>query len=112
MKKRILANSVAVVIFAAALVFGSSIAASAETRTGYTACLSTQTANLKSSVTATAPSNAPSSHFYNSSGRYRTFTGPALKTSTNATNAGGTGWQISSPYALSNGYQACGPNPV
>ncbi|MBF4562620.1 hypothetical protein ITJ43_10750 [Microbacterium sp. VKM Ac-2870] len=96
---------------AVGLVLGGAAAANAQTVSGNSGCSSSQTSNVRSAVTASAPSNAPSSHFYSSSGYYYNFTGIATKYSSNAPYGGNTGWQAYSPYSFAFATQACGPNP-
>lgn len=93
------------------LVLGAVTPAAATTQSGSTSCNSSQRQGLKSQLTATAPSTALTSHFYNSTGYNPTFTGTAIKTSWNGLTSSGS-WQIYSPYNLIAAYGFCSTKPL
>lgn len=111
MKKHRARVAIATAAATAMLVLGTVVPATADTRNGSTTCTSSQRQGLQSQLTATAPSTALTSHYYNSTGYNPTFTGNTLKTSWNGLTSSGS-WQIYSPYNLITAYGFCSAKPL
>ncbi|MEZ3162131.1 hypothetical protein AB1K54_16580 [Microbacterium sp. BWT-B31] len=109
-KRQVTRLTAASVAMSAMLVLGGVAPAMAQTQNGSTSCASTHRQGLQSQLTATAPSGALTSHFYNSTGYNPVFYGNALHTSWNGLTSSGS-WTIYSPYDLIAASGFCAPKP-
>lgn len=111
MRSRIrLGKAGAVAALACSLVLAGSLPAMAQSVPGSTTCASTHRQGIDSKLTVTAPSSAGSSHYYNSTGNYFTFTGTTTKRSYNGLTSSGA-WNVASDYNVVSATGFCALKP-